>query len=243
MAAATCSLRRRWIRRSNKPPRVHDDPLSRLDVRQNRQAFGACNCRDDAAVPAPAACGRAGLVSEVGRNRFRVASAVPGRLRVRMASGDAARDRAVLRRVRDDVAAREGVQAVRVSHPNRSLTIHYDRDMHSSTGLLSVLDDVDVAIDSLADMARFDDDDGGPGDRPFVTAIDDLDRRIVRMTGVPIQLKSALPIAFLGAGLWSIVRSGLMIERIPGWIFLWLALDVYTKLHPANRPPDSEHGA
>ena len=69
----------------------------------------------------------------------------------------------------------------------------------------------------------------------FLAAIDDLNQRISAVTGLPINLKLALPLAFVGARLWSIGRKGLMIETIPGWLFLWLAIDMFVKLHPADR--------
>jgi hypothetical protein len=40
-----------------------------------------------------------------------------------------------------------------------------------------------------------------------------------------------LPLAFVGARLWSIGRKGLMIESVSGWLFLWLAFDMFVKLH------------
>jgi hypothetical protein len=69
----------------------------------------------------------------------------------------------------------------------------------------------------------------------FLAAIDDLNQRISAATGLPINLKLALPLAFVGAVLWSIGRKGLMIEMVPGWLFLWLAFDMFVKLHPADR--------
>lgn len=174
--------------------------------------------------------------------RVRIASSVPGRLRIKLQDRDPAKDAIVLNDVQDRLALRDGIEHVRVNRANRSVTIHYDKKKHSAPGLLGLLEDVDIAIDSLVDMAHFGGEDesgeSARGASSFAVAIAHLNRRIRASTGLPIQLSTLLPLAFLGAGVWSIVRSGLMIEKIPGWIFLWLALDVYTKLHPIQPPKE-----
>ena len=53
--------------------------------------------------------------------------------------------------------------------------------------------------------------------------------------GIPIDLKLALPLVFVGAGLWSIGKKGLMIESALGWLFLWFSFDMLVKLHPTDR--------
>jgi len=53
--------------------------------------------------------------------------------------------------------------------------------------------------------------------------------------GIPIDLKLALPLVFVGAGRWSIGKKGLMIESALGWLFLWFSFDMLVKLHPTDR--------
>jgi hypothetical protein len=174
--------------------------------------------------------------------RARIASSLPGRLRIKLQDRVPAQDPIVLNDVQDQLAVRDGIEHVRVNRANRSVTIHYDEKKHSAHGLLGLLEDVDIAIDSLVERARFGGDEesgeSGRGPSSFAVAIAHINRRIRVSTGLPIQLNTLLPLMFLGAGVWSIVRSGLMIEKIPGWIFLWLALDVYTKLHPIHPPKE-----
>jgi hypothetical protein len=59
-----------------------------------------------------------------------------------------------------------------------------------------------------------------------------LNQRIYSATGIPVNLKQILPLSFVGAGIWSIAKKGLMVEAVPGWLFLWLAFDMFVKLHP-----------
>ena len=76
----------------------------------------------------------------------------------------------------------------------------------------------------------------GKSARPkgFLETLNDLNRRISGIIRIPIDLKILLPLAFAGAGLWSIGKKGLMLESVPGWLFLWFAFDMFVKLHPAH---------
>jgi hypothetical protein len=62
-----------------------------------------------------------------------------------------------------------------------------------------------------------------------------LNEQLTTLSGVKINLKSALPFAFAGVGFLSIARDGLKFEKIPGLLFLWLAFDTFIKLHPHQR--------
>lgn len=175
--------------------------------------------------------------AEPHRHRASLVSAVPGRIRVRLARHGKSRDPGVMDAIRSRLAQREGLNAVRVNPANGSVTIDYDHHRHSLSGLLGLLEDVDIAIDSVGKMARFKlDEEAGPEQSgSFIAAVEALNRSLRSATGLPIDLKTLLPLSFAGAGLWSILRSGLMIEKIPGWILLWLAFDIFVKLHPIER--------
>jgi hypothetical protein len=109
-------------------------------------------------------------------------------------------------------------------------------------GILRFLEDLDVVVDSIAHLPSLDNGTAvteSPGTAPaFITAINDLNQRLRKTTGLPIDLKQLLPLAFAGAGFWSIARRGLMIESVPGWLLLWFAFDIFVKLHSErdNRP-------
>lgn len=173
------------------------------------------------------------------RHRAHVASLTPGRLRIKMHPGH--RDEATLRKLQADLQATEGVRAVRANAANGSLTLNYDPDRHSASGILGVLEDVDVMIETIGDLPSVGGDkpDGGATSPSFLAAVEDLNRRINRATGIPLDLKLALPLSFVGAGLWSISRRGLMIESVPGGLFFWFAFDMFVKLHPVPHPPPS----
>ncbi|MBM4200979.1 MAG: heavy metal translocating P-type ATPase [Gammaproteobacteria bacterium] len=166
------------------------------------------------------------------RHSARLASLVPGRLRIKLHRREHAPG--MLERIKSRLEAHEGVHRVRVNPANGSLTLHYDPHQHGTAGVLGLLEDVDVMVESIGHLPSI---DGGEGASAagFIGAADDLNRRIRRFTGVPVDLKLALPMLFLAAGVWSTLRKGLMIEAVPGWLFLWFAFDMFVKLHSQSQ--------
>ena len=136
----------------------------------------------------------------------------------------------------------EGIDDVRLNPAAGSVTVHYDRERHSMAGILGFLEDLDVVVDSIGHLPGLDigtEATRNGGQLPeFITAINDLNQRIRNATGLAIDLKLLLPLAFVGAGIWSIGKRGLMIDKVPGWLFLWFAFDMFVKLHSEhyNRP-------
>ena len=171
------------------------------------------------------------------RHHARMASLVPGRLRIKL--HPTSRDPQTMNGIKCGLESHEGVHEVRVNPASGSVTVNYDHERHSTAGILGLLEDLDVVVESLGHMPTLENHESEGGDRleteGFLAAVDDFNQRIYEATGIPINLKIALPLAFVGAGLWSIGRKGLMIESVPGWLFLWLAFDMFVKLHPIDR--------
>ena len=163
----------------------------------------------------------------------KIASHVLGRLRLKLHPQD--RDQATLDAIQNKLQSLPGIDKVRLNPVAGSVTVHYDRTHHSMAGILGFLEDLDVVVDAIAHLPTLENGTeatGSPGGTPaFITAINDLNQRLRQTTGLPIDLKQLLPLAFAGAGLWSIARRGLMLERVPGWLLLWFAFDIFVKLH------------
>ena len=166
----------------------------------------------------------------------RVASHVPGRIRFKLHPH--CRGRETMDAIQQKLSLLEGVFDVRLNYDCGSVTMRYDKGRHPMSGMLGILEDLDVVVESIGHLPAIGENaDSAVSDGytpEFITAIDDLNRRITQVTGLPINLKLALPLAFAGAGIWSIGKKGLMIETMPGWLFMWLALDIFVKLHPAR---------
>ncbi len=164
-----------------------------------------------------------------------VTSHVPGRIRFKLHSQN--RDKKTMEGIRRNLEAQEGIHDVRLNPACGSMTVHYDHDRHSMSGILGLLEDMNVIIDSIRHLPSLGEDGytDHDGEAPeFVAAVNDLNRRIRGATGLPVDLKLVLPLAFVGAGVWSIGKKGLMIENVPGLLFLWLAFDMFVKLHSAR---------
>jgi cation transport ATPase len=140
--------------------------------------------------------------------------------------------------VKERLDSREGVHHVRLNNATGSITVRYDHDRHSTQSVLGLLEDLDTVFQSLGHEAEMASPEGEVGEAfasaGFVEALNDLNRRIYGTTGIPVNLKILMPLLFAGAGLWSISRRGLMIEAVPGWLFLWFAFDMFVKLHPSE---------
>ncbi|MCG6878870.1 MAG: heavy-metal-associated domain-containing protein [Deltaproteobacteria bacterium] len=166
----------------------------------------------------------------------RVVSAVPGRIRVKIHRTK--RNPALMNEVKKNIGSQEGIQDVRLNNHTGSVTVRYDHERHTKETVMKLLEDFDTVFQSLGREAEFEKPEDGAdttlASAGFVEALNDLNRRIYGKTGVPINLKILMPVLFAGAGLWSISRRGLMIEAVPGWLFLWLAFDMFVKLHPSH---------
>jgi len=166
----------------------------------------------------------------------RVVSAVPGRIRVKL--HPTKRNPALMDKVKKNISSREGIHDVRLNNHTGSITVRYDHERHTKETVTKLLEDFDRVFQSLGREADFEKPEDGADTAfasvGFVEALNDLNRRIYSKTGVPINLKIVMPLLFAGAGLWSISRRGLMIEAVPGWLFLWLAFDMFVKLHPGE---------
>ena len=169
-------------------------------------------------------------------NVSRIVSDVPGRIRIKLHPRN--RQPAIMDKLKEKMETHEGMHHIKSNHITGSLTLNYDRDRLTKDRVLGLLEDLDIVAKEISpgiegDMAE------GSGEtraqKSFLQAIEDLNLRVLKTTGVRINLKTSLPLVFALAGLWSIRKQGLMITQVPGWIFLWLAFDMFVKLHP-HRP-------
>lgn len=172
------------------------------------------------------------------RHTATIASLVPGRLRLKLHRQS--RDAALMDQIKSGLESQEGVHDVRVNAVNGSVTVNYDHKRHGSAGILRWLEDVDVIVESIGQLPSVIGAESAAG-RGFIAAADDLNRRLRAATGFPVNIKLVLPLTFVAAGVWSIFRRGLMVEAVPGWLFLWFAFDMFVKLHPDNAGGASEH--
>ena len=174
---------------------------------------------------------------EKSRSHGQVVSAIPGRLRIKLHPSKRRHD--VMDGIKSGLDSREGIHDVKINRSTGSITVKYDHGRLSTDNVLGTLGDLDVVFQSLNHEMNGGGIYGGSDDASasagFLEAVNDLNRKLQCMTRVSIDLKVIMPLAFAGAGLWSISKRGLMIEAVPGWLFLWFAFDMFVKLHPSEK--------
>jgi hypothetical protein len=164
-----------------------------------------------------------------GGSRARIASDVPGRLRVKV-SGDDRASAAVTGAAH--LEDHPGVGSV-VAHPSiGSITIHYDTDRTNVHELLATLHDAGLVVSRQPDQP--------PADQPVgqsrtavavTTALDAVDRRISMLSARRFDLKLLFPATFLALGVRNTLFNGLGLTTVPGYVMLWYGFDAFYKLH------------
>jgi hypothetical protein len=146
----------------------------------------------------------------------------------------------VLNRIKEHLGKHDGIDQVNVNAATGSVTVNYNPQQRNVTEIRQVFEDMDVIFGNLSDAPSVDASllTSGKGEAPltFVGAVEDLNKHLSQMMGIKIDLKIALPLAFVGVGLWTVIRNGFKFEQVPGWVFLWLAFDSFVKLHPSHPP-------
>lgn len=163
-----------------------------------------------------------------------IKSHVPGRIRFKLHSRS--RNRETMEDIQHRLQTMAGIHTVRQNSACGSMTVQYDHARHTMGGILKILEDVDVMVESIGHLPEIGESiqsQGQPAPN-ILNAINDLNQHFSKSTGLPVDLKILLPLSFLTAGIWSVTRRGLMLESVPSWVFLWLSFDLFVKLHPPS---------
>ena len=84
------------------------------------------------------------------KHRAQLAHHIPERLRVRLPRGN--RRSHVMERLKEDLLTQPGVQAVETNHAAGSVTVSYDPQQYSNTGMLGLLEDLGVIVSTVFDV-------------------------------------------------------------------------------------------
>ena len=152
--------------------------------------------------------------------RIEVASATPGRTRLRLPSSQ--RDPEHVERVAEHIARRPDVERVRTNHRTGSVLVSHADDRTLDDRILEDLDE----ISNVLSFGMGGTEVGNIANQLGET-ISRLNQRIYEATGENYHLGTLVPGAMAVVGVWQTVRTGLGFELIPGPLMLWLAWDLY----------------
>jgi hypothetical protein len=203
--------------------------------------------------------GRAARTSTAGERREKgaaahrhahahVASHTPGRVRVRVHHPH--RHPQLLNDVRERLEKTPGVDQVEVNPDSGSVLVHYDHHASSMGDILGTLRDVGMIMGTVGGADELPEAEGGDEGgghsttaMSLVDTIDDLDRRLSKMTGRTVDLKLLFPLALGALGVQSAVRNGIGLSEVPAYVLIWYAFDSFWKFHRAAPSGTSTNGA
>jgi hypothetical protein len=165
-----------------------------------------------------------------------VASAMPGRLRIKLDRGH--RRNGALDQVHEGLEGRVGIQAVASNPMTGSVLVRYDRDALDHDGVLAMLRDAGIVVGGVARSVLGGDADFGQSivSTNILDALNDLDRRLSRATNGLIDVKLLFPVMLGTLAIRQIAINGLGLGTVPGYVLLWYTFDSFYKLHPRAQP-------
>ncbi len=162
----------------------------------------------------------------------RVVSVLPGRIRLRLLRPHHHQ----LESIRAHLVQQQGIRDVAVNQTTGSILVHCDRLDLSSENILGMVRDLGIFIstveESTEEVPIVGQEDIG---ERFVSTVDDLDRRLSAAVGRNVDLKLIAPLAVGAVGLRQVIVEGL--GQTSGLLMLWVAFDMFYKLHRRTRGP------
>src|SRR5712691_277748 len=126
---------------------------------------------------------------------------ISGRVRIRLHKDS--RHPHVFQQLKTDLGAQPGVHGVEVNQAAGSVTVKYDSQQHSASGIVGLLQDLDVLASVVMEAPLIEgteEERSGVHSKAALTlagALDDLDRQLSVWTGHTIDLKLLFPLGLV----------------------------------------------
>jgi hypothetical protein len=187
------------------------------------------------------------LVQDLNWEAIRVASAIPGRIRLK--SPQLRGDEAFGERIGNALGEVEGVTEVTVTPRTGSVLVRYD---HERVQDLPTLVDRAAAVGMLPDgldpktlKAMVESRSNGAEDQDFLEAVQRVGRQandaVKTATGGAIDLKGLAPLTLAGLGLRRLLRGGAL-EPVPWFNYFWFAFTLLVTFQP-DTPEDASQAS
>lgn len=174
---------------------------------------------------------------EAARYDALIASDIAGRLRIRLRREARSEER--MTRVVRELGTRTGISSVEANSRTGSITVQYDEREYTRDAILAMLRDLGV---NVASMAVNGPDEGlSTAGSAIAETAQDLDRRLLRLTGHHVDLRVGLPLTFTALGLWGVVSGGLRLSQVAPTAFFWYAFSSFCTLNKL-KPPSGGDG-
>jgi hypothetical protein len=167
-------------------------------------------------------------------------SDTPGRIRLRLDP----QQRRPARAIQQRLTALPGVDDARFERRISTLTIFYNPDAVTREAILGILAASGVPLTiPEPDETRIEYSGVSPASQAILTNLASANEVVVRASRGTTDLKVAIPLLLLLLGGLRGLFSGFQFNRIPGYLFLWYAFDLFYKLHFLGRSlPSRETG-
>jgi len=161
---------------------------------------------------------------------------LPHRTRYRLPKRS--RTKEVAQKIREKVSKVSGVKDVEINEKTGSVLINHDE----TPGILPEIHDAmdSVALDLFEEVLEEEGELLFPGFSIFAHMIKKraktVDAAISAKTNNYLDLKSLVPLVFLGAGILRATKSKNVVGHVPALVLFYYAFDTYVKFHPPAPP-------
>jgi len=165
-----------------------------------------------------------------------VASAMPGRVRIRLDREH--RQDGAITHLRDGLEREDGIREVAFNPTTGSLLVRYDREALDHDDVLAFLEDAGVVVADVAEAVVEERADFGQSvvSTNLLDALADLDGRLSRATNGLVDAKLLFPLALGALAVRQIAMNGFGLGTVPGYVLLWYTFDSFYKMHPRAQP-------
>jgi hypothetical protein len=164
---------------------------------------------------------------------------LPHRTRYRLPKRS--RTKEVAQKIRDKVSKVPGVNDVEVNERTGSVLISHDEKPNILPDIHGAMDS--VAFDLFEEVLEEEGEMLIPGFSIFAHMVKKrakhFDETLAKKTNNYLDLKSLVPLAFLGAGLLRATKSKNVVGHVPALVLFYYAFDTYIKFHPPAPPATS----
>jgi len=145
-----------------------------------------------------------------------------------------------LTKVKDRLKKVPGVKDVEVNERTGSILVHHDERENTIESLGEAVQEV---CSELFDVFMAIEEEEIPGlssvGRLVKSQVERADTKIAKATDNWVDLKTIVPLGFLGAGIYKAIIDGALIAEVPAFVFLYYAYDTYVKFHGPSVNPVS----